>query len=286
MRDATNGFTPGRGWSSGAKIASAIGALTSLVFEIWWFMEVSRHCGVVRFYEYVFGILIVGGWLIGTAIGWLIAMISRRRNARAMSILGSLVIMLVNGIMVVGSAALFYNHLAANFVFHSDKELLDILTDDSLDTQILAAHKLGERRSIEAIPLLVGLLEDDRQDINLRHNAALALGNICAPPHRGDANCDRAVTALVNTLKVREEFLPSSIARALGDIGDTRGIVPLTEFVQDSSRSVYTREDAVRALGRIGGEQARTALMMVYENSDNEDIRNIVERVLKTMNRR
>jgi len=270
-------------WFSAAKVACTIGAATAFVFVIWWFMKVSGHCGVVRFYEYVFGILVLGGWLIGTAVGWGIALISRRSDAMAMPIVGCLAVVLVNCIMVAAGAALFYNDLAANLTLHSDKELLDMLAGDSLDAQKLAAHKLGERRSIAGIPLLADLLKDGRQDINLRHNAAIALGNICAAPRQPGANCDRAVATLLNTLKVQDEFLPSSIAKALGEIGDPRAIIPLTEFVQDSSRSIYTRESAARALGRINGEQAHTALIMIRENSDNEDIRNSVERILKTM---
>ena len=119
-----------------------------------------------------------------------------------------------------------------------------------------------------------------RHKVSAKHNAAIALGNICAAPRQPGANCDRAVATLLNTLKVQDEFLPSSIAKALGEIGDPRAIIPLTEFVQDSSRSIYTRESAARALGRINGEQARTALIMIRENSDNEDIRSLLEIIL------
>ncbi len=282
MHDVADG--PGRGgaWSSGAKSASAVGGITALVFGIWWFREVSGHCGVVRYYEYLLGIFVIGGWLIGTATGWGIVVGSRRRNPTARPIVGWLVVMLVNGLLVAGSTALYYQHLAANLSFHDDEELLDMLVGDSLDAKVLAAHKLGERRSVEALPLLADLLEDNAQDINLRHNAAIALGNICAAPRRPEASCERALVALIDTLKVHDEFLPSSITDALGEIGDARAIVPLFEFVQDPSRSLYSREDAARALGRIGGEKSRMALERIHENSDNEDIRKTAEHILNT----
>ena len=184
MNDVSNAPAGRGGWPSGAKFASVVGGITALVFGIWWFREVSGHCGVVRYYEYLLGIFLAGGWLIGTMTGWGIVVRSLRRNPSARPIVGWLVVMLVSALLVAGSAVLYCQHLAGTLSLHNDQELMDMLTGDNLDARVLAAHKLGERRSFEALALLADLLEDDGQDINLRHNAAVALGNICAAPAR------------------------------------------------------------------------------------------------------
>lgn len=86
--------------------------------------------------------------------------------------------------------------------------------------------------------------------INLRHNAAIALGTICASPNQPGKDLDRASAALAIGLKEREGHLSTSI---------------------------------VEALGKIGDEQARAALTEARENCDNEEVRNSIDRVLKTM---
>jgi hypothetical protein len=283
MSAVPNGPARGSAWFSGAKYATAVGAITSLVFGLWWFGEVSGHCGVVRFYEYLFGVLLLGGWLIGTAIGWRASIVSLQRAPTGVPITGLLAVLLINGLLVAGSAALYYQHLAGSLALRSNQELQEMLMGDRLDARVLAAHKLGERRSSEALPLLADLLEDDRQDINLRHNASFALGNTCAPPHPPEADCERALVALVNALKGPEEFLPVSIVEALGKIGDSRAIPPLVAFVGDSSRSIYDRENAARALARIGGQEARAALETVRTKSDDEDLKVRIDRILETM---
>jgi len=63
---------------AGTAAAAGIGGTASLVFAFRWFGEVSRHCGTVRFYEYILGAVIVGGWLIFTAVGWKLGSSGRR----------------------------------------------------------------------------------------------------------------------------------------------------------------------------------------------------------------
>lgn len=111
MPDGANGFVPGGAWFSGAKVASVIGAVTALVFGVWGYILVSGHCGVVRFYEYIFGGLLIGGWLAGTALGLTIASIARRKRAKAFVVIGCAVAMLANIGLVIVSAKVAYDFL-------------------------------------------------------------------------------------------------------------------------------------------------------------------------------
>jgi len=76
-----------------------IGGLATSAFLVWWFVDVSGHCGVVRFYEQTFGVFILGAWSVGTLPPLLIAR-GRQRGARA-RVLGSSVAVLVNAVAVV-----------------------------------------------------------------------------------------------------------------------------------------------------------------------------------------
>jgi len=283
MNNVTHEPLPRDAWLSAAMLATGIGVLTALIFGTWWFMEVSAHCGVVRFYEYLFGGLLFAGWLLVTAIGLKVAFVARRKRAKTVVIVGCGIAILANVGLVMVCIKVTYAFLAADFKFKSNQELVELLKNGDLEARIKAAHKLGERRVVEAVPLLSGLLENTNQDINLRHNAAIALGTICASPNRPGKDLDRASAALAIGLKEREGHLSTSIVEALGKIGDSRAIELLAQFIQDSSRSNFSRADAVRALGKIGDEQARAALKEARENCDNEEVRNSIDRVLKTM---
>ncbi len=87
----------------GTAAAAGLGGIAALVFALRWFGEVSGHCGVVRFYEYILGAAIIGGWLIFTAAGWKLGA-SRRRGP---AILGRLLVLLAAAGMAVAAARTF-----------------------------------------------------------------------------------------------------------------------------------------------------------------------------------
>ena len=272
---------PKNGWIFGALAATAVAATAALVFAAWWFATAGAACGVVRFYEYLFGVLLIGGWLTGTTVGLLVAFSARRRNARTLMIAGCLLAILVNCGFIGAVAKIAHAHLAANFALKNTSRLLELLASNDLDARNLAAHELGERRAREAIPPLCDLLTDADQDINVRHNAAIALGNICAASLRQDSNTDLAVNALIVTLQDRDEYLPSNVAKALENIGDSRAIAPLAGLLDDSSRSSNNRAAAARALGKIGGTEALAALKNSQEHCADEEVRDSIARSFK-----
>jgi len=67
MSDATPEGRPRSAWFLMALIAALIGGIVTLSVAVWWLSRVSGHCGVVRFYEQAAAVILVGGWLAGTA---------------------------------------------------------------------------------------------------------------------------------------------------------------------------------------------------------------------------
>lgn len=278
------GLRHGWAWLAGAILAAIIGGAVTVYFATWWFAEVGGHCGFVRAYEQLFGAFIIGGWLAGTFIGLVIAFIGRCKRSRGL-VVGSLIAILTNVVAVAACALTVHEVRGADYTLKTTEELLDLLAGEYLDARILSAHALGERRTVEALPSLCAILDDAGADINLRHNVATALGRICAPPRQPGADVDRALTSLSTALKDRDEYLPHSIAKAMGDIGDARAVAPLADFLVDGARPIHAREEVARALGRIGGIEAKAALEKALPGITDESLTQTIKSAVKAANK-
>jgi len=285
MVEAVHKPRQGSLWLAFAIVAAIGGGAATVAFAAWWFAEVGGHCGVVRFYEQAFGVFIVGGWLVGTAVGLLVAFIGRRGSAKAV-VAGSLIVILANIAAVAVCAMVVHGVRAADYTLKNTDELLARLSGSDLDARKLSAHALGERRAIEALPYLCAILDDAGEDINLRHNAAIALGRICSPPRQAGVDVDRALMSLTGALKGRDEYLPHSVCAALGDIGDGRASGLLAEFLGDGSRPVHARGAAARALGRIGGEEALSVLEKALPDTADESLAREIRSAIEATRRR
>jgi len=275
------GARAGKAWLAGAVAAAVIGGTATMAFAAWWFAEVGGHCGVVRFYEQAFGVFVVGGWFVGTAVGLLTAIVGRRWSANAL-VTGSIIAISANIAAVAVCARVVRGVRASDYTLKTTEQLLGHLSGNNLDAMKLSAHALGVRRAVEALAPLCVILDDAGADINLRHNAALALGKICAPPRRDGVDVDRATASLTGALNGRDEYLPYSVFKALGDIGDGQAIGPLAEFLADRTRPVHAREEAARALGKIGGNEARAALEEVLAGEDDEALVRTIRRAAES----
>ena len=284
MTDSAPESQTGKTWLSVAGAGAVIGAAAAVAFAVIWFEHTAESCGVVRFYEHLVGGVVLGGWLAGTVAGLLVAFKGRRGNPKAVKI-GSIITLVTCLVMAIACVKTIHDFREADYSLKSTETLLKSLAGNNLDARILAANALGERRAAEALLRLCAVLDDAREDVNLRHNAAIALGKICAPPRTAEVDVDRAVSSLIRALEGRDEFLPHSIAEALGRIGDQRAVAPLAAFLTDASRPVHSREYAARALGRIGGAEARAALERARADCRDEDLASGIGRVLNEMAR-
>jgi HEAT repeat protein len=282
MAEETTKHRRQKTWLTAGIAAAVVGVVAAGVFAVVWFRRTAGSCGVVRFYEQAYGVGVLGAWCVGMGVSASLAAVGRRRNLRMVAA-GSLVAVLASLAMVLVCAKTIRGILDADYSLRSTEQLLNFLAGDDLDARTLAAHALGERRAAEAIPRLCAILDDAQADINLRHNAALALGKICAPPRPQGIDLDRAVASLVGAIKSRDEYLPCSIAEALGRIGDARAVAALGDFLTDNSRPSHAREDAARALGKIGGQEARTAMERARDASNDDPLRHSIDAVLRMM---
>jgi len=269
MGDATPDRRPCGAWFSAALIASLIGGVPTFSAAVWWLSLVSGHCGVVRFYEQASAVILLGGWSAGTAIGFLVVFIGHRKNSTAIAI-GSVIVIMVNVVAVAVCAIVVHAQRAGDYSLKDTQRLLALLSGDDIDARKEAAHALGERKATKGVAPLCAILDNAGEDVNLRLNAATALGQICAPPRPLGVDIDSALTSLSAALGARDKYLPTSAAEALGRIGDVRAIGPLAALLSDGTRAKFAREDAARALGRIGGGEAVAALEKALPGAEDE----------------
>jgi len=229
MSDATPEGRPRSGWFPAALIAALIGGVATFSVAVWWLIRISRHCGVVRFYEQAFALILVGGWLAGTAIGLLVAFIGRRRNSRAVAV-GSIVVIMVNVAAVIVSATLVYAQRAGDYSLKDTQRLIALLSGEDPDARKEAAYALGERKATEGIAPLCAILDNTGEDINLRLNAAIALGKICAPPRPAGVDIDSALASLTGALEARDKYLPA----VAGRIGGEKAVAALEKALPEA----------------------------------------------------
>jgi len=164
MSDATPEGRPRSAWFPVALISALIGGVATFTVAVWWVTRVSRHCGVVRFYEEASAVILGGGWLAGTAVGLLVAFIGRRRNSMA-AVVGSIIAIMVNVTAVVVCVMVVHTQRAGDYSLKDTQRLLALLSGDNLDARKDAAHALGERRATEGITPLCAVLDDAGEDI-------------------------------------------------------------------------------------------------------------------------
>lgn len=163
--------------------AALVGAVAAGVFAVVWFRHTAGNCGVVRFYEQVFGVVVLVAWCLGTGAGAALLLVGRRRGIVAAAV-GSVIVGLTSLVMVLVCVTSVRHIREADYSLKNTEQLLGLLAGEDLDAAKLAAHTLGERRAPEAVPSLGTILNDNEADIDLRHNAAIALGKIGGPDAR------------------------------------------------------------------------------------------------------
>ena len=246
-------------WTVLTLAAACAGLAVAVGFAAWWFDMTSGSCGVVRFYEYLMAVVILGAWLLGTATGLVFLLVSRRR-ARGLRVAGGLITLLCTLGLITVVGLLVYEQLDAEMVLTSDRTLLRDLEQGRMDERILSAHEAGQRRLAEAAPLLIQAVSDPGENINLRLNAAQSLGQIYADPRPQGLDPGPAVQALCGVVLGPERFLPEYAAKALFQIRDERGVEPMAAYVGDESRDIYSRKQVLVYLAEIGGDEALAAV--------------------------
>ncbi len=240
-------------------LATAVGALAAVGFAAAWFPEVRDHCGVVRLYEILWGLLVLVLWA-GGAAGGLLPALADRKQGRAVAWRRAAVPILVGAAMSLYAARAAVGIANQDYALEDTATLLALLDHGGLDQQKIAALALGKRKAAAGVPALSAVAARGGGDVNLRFNAVRALGQILAPPTPAGTDVQTALAALLAALDPGDEFLPDAACEALGQARDPRAVEPLARVLADASRPGHTRTEAARALERMDTAEARKAL--------------------------
>ena len=155
--------------------------------------------------------------------------------------------------------------------------LLAALDDESSSVRRVAAEALGQLGDARAVGPLIAALED--RNSMVRGAAAEALDRLAWHPDGAEVavaywlakgewqECVEigadAVEPLAATLGNRDYWVREAAARAIGEIGDPRGVMPLVGRLSDQAEHLWVREVAAEALGEIGDPAAVEPLLAV-----------------------
>ncbi len=149
--------------------------------------------------------------------------------------------------------------------------LLKGLSDGDNKVRALSAESLGKIGTTEAIDPLLLLLDDASSSV--RRSAIAALGEIGDPV---------ALSGLIGALPLEnDERARGAIVFSLGEIGTTEAVQPLIGALNDSDR--WVRAGAAKALGKVGGTDARNALEDTAANDPEEVVRKFAKEALEDM---
>jgi HEAT repeat protein len=148
--------------------------------------------------------------------------------------------------------------------------LLACLTDNVIAVRQTAVEALGVLRTRTAITPLLALLSHSNK--YLRRSIVTALGQI-ADPH--------VIQPLITCLTDKDACVQQLAACTLGTFG-TAALPLLTDALTHTQRAV--RRGAIHALGHIGGEHARAALLALRTDRSKE-VRAEIDRALHKLDR-
>ena len=116
-------------------LATLVGAFAAVAYAVTWFPHVAGDCGVVRFYEQIFGVLILGVWLGGIAVGMGLTVYGYRKMTNAV-IPGSIIAVVVSLGMLFVCTKTIHDIVKANFKIKSTKDLIHILENENPNEQM------------------------------------------------------------------------------------------------------------------------------------------------------
>lgn len=122
--------------------------------------------------------------------------------------------------------------------------------------KILSLVVLGELKSKEVVEGIISILEDTSESLNVRYEAAEALGRI------GDR---RAVFPLIKALS-EDEWLQFPSLLALGSLGDVAAVEPLLNLLS----SEVPVQPVIETLGKIGDERGLETVARFLDDADGE----------------
>lgn len=136
------------------------------------------------------------------------------------------------------------------------EKLLEALGDENWRVRQVAVNSLAQKRSVDAVAILIGKIRDQHQDISVLNSALKVLAQL-----KGDI-----VGPLTELLRLPDEDLRGYVVLALGEQPDRRAVPALMEILNDSNQNV--RYNAIEALGKLRAIEAVDVLANITESGD------------------
>ena len=280
---------PSKGIPFAREIVVFIGASAAMLFAVSWFRYITGNDGFVRFYEQLYGFSVLAAWIIATALGQWVA--RRGLNAKPWArVFGTgLTVAACLGMVLICIKTV--NHIRyMDFPAKSTETLMEIAGRPDAEARDSAILELGIRKISAAVPLLCDIVENRRASRADRSSAANALGKICAYPCPALVDMDRVLTVLTAALQ-NEPFDPHGdvvvyqTVWALGQIRNSGAVAQLRDVACSKQLPQYVWEAAIRALGTIGGAEARKALESARGICVQSQKRTLIDRILEKNDR-
>lgn len=270
-----------------AMAAVIIGALAAVIFAVSWFSYIAGNCGVVRFYEQLYGLFVLAVWLAATAVGVWVARIGPRSKPWVRVFGIGLTVAACLGMVVVCVKTV--SHIRyMDFPAKTTATLLEIASRPEAKARDSAILELGLRKVTDSASMLCAIMEDERAAREDRSSAANALGRICEHPCPANVDINRVLTVLIAALQNAKsdpyrDVVVCQAVWALGQIGDVRAVQPVQDLICNTLHPQYVWEAAIRALGTIGGAEARGALELTRDTCKHEQTRAVIDDTLEKM---
>ena len=144
--------------------------------------------------------------------------------------------------------------------------LANVPTDRSHEIRETVVDRLSETDDGSVVAPLVEILEEGTQ-VAQRRNTAWLLGRVVTDPD------DRVLDAIVAALDDDDQMTSQFAATSLTELEDDRLEDRLLDVVTDPERPTQARTQAIFALGKVGGQQARETLDTLLDETDEEAVR-------------
>jgi len=193
------------------KIIFAIGLIAVSIFTYYHLIICQKHCGVVRGYEYLMGIIGMTAWILGNIIGFILII----KFEGLPHTLGTLILTITNLLIITATSWLFYLFIEDSFILTTTQTIIERVekNDDRL-----AILELGKRNVKTSIPLLCKIALNQNKDINLRLNAISALEGIVEISSTSDKEEKSINSCLSQLSKDQEEYMRNAATDLIKNI--------------------------------------------------------------------
>ncbi len=130
------------------------------------------------------------------------------------------------------------------------------LNDTSKDVKLAAIKGIMEKKDMEAIPMLIPLLNDGNKEVE--YFSALAISEMSIK--KGDKYYKKVISILLKKIECKDKLIASQSIKLLAKIGGEEVTESLLKIGEDENRDTFVRWYAIKGLGTILSKKDVTLL--------------------------